>query len=66
MLPAPKQSVQVGTKTWGRMPTNDIQEFDSPYLYDQMYKREYDMLIDDMYQLENERMAEMPEDYQYA
>jgi len=63
MLPAKKQSVQVGTKTWGRLPTNEIQEFDSPFLYNQTYEKEYDLYVEDMYQLDNERRIELPEDY---
>ena len=63
MLPCKEQSVHVGNKVWGRMPTGEIMEFESPYEYQQAYQKEYDLYIDDMYQLENEHVIEFPEDY---
>ena len=59
----PERYVHCGNKVWGQMPSGEIKEFGSPYLYRKTYKSELDEFVDEMYRLECENSLEFPEDY---
>ena len=62
----PERYVHVGNKVWGQLPSGEIHEYDSPFLYHQAYKAEADEIYDECARLEAERIVELPEDFVYA
>ena len=56
----PKQYVSVGDKIWGRLPSGEIEEYDTVDLYFQAYKQDEDYIYDGMAYLD---AIEYPEDF---
>lgn len=49
---------------WGQMPSWEIHEFSSVEEYLRAYKDEEDEIVDNLFRLEQERMIELPEDWE--